>query len=266
MTINEIAEEILHSKKYSNVDRAVVERIIAETIPKYPKHKDVIKAVKKELHIIHESFLQADCHIKAGNILDSYSGDAKNDKELSLRIMALHTSTKERLGQAAEIYEHISRYVKSEDTIIDIGCGFNPFTLPFFHEKPKNYFAFDINLSTVQTLNAYFKCAGLPYSAEISDAVIQTPGVHGDVLFMFKLFPLLERQKKGRAFEIMVNLDCKISIISFPLESTSGREKGMEAFYSAEFEKGLPSDFSITEKVKFTNEMFYIVNVRNNLL
>jgi len=260
MTIGEITDEILRSKKYSNVGRAIVERMSKEILPKYAKQKDVLKAIKKELHIIHESFLQEECHAKADAILTAYSGvDAKADKSLSAGLMALHTSTKERLGEAEAIYGCISRYVTPDDSLIDIGCGFNPLALPFFNELPKSYFAFDINLSTVRTLNTFFKLANLPYSAGISDATTETPDICGDILFMFKLFPLLQRQKKGRSFELLESMDCRISIVSFPLKSTSGKEKGMEAFYTAQFEKDLPACFSIIEKVNFTNEMFFML-------
>ena len=254
--MKEVVSEILRSKKYAGVDPAVVERIAAETIPKYAKQKDVIKAVKKELHIIHESFLHEECHAKAEAIL---SARPEINRDLALQLMALHASTKERLHQAAEIYECIGRYVGAGDSVVDIGCGFNPFALPLFAEQPKDYHAFDINTATIQVLNKFFGLAGLPYTAQLCDAAAQTPAVQGSVLFLFKLFPLLERQKKGRAFELLQAMGCKTSVVSFPLKSASGKEKGMEAFYTAQFEGGLPSNFVIIERVKFTNEMFYVV-------
>jgi len=258
---NEIAVEILQSKKYSNIDRTTVERICLETIPKYKKQKDVIKAAKRKLHIIHESFLQEGCHEKAEIILNGYQGDdIKFDKSLAFQLLTLHNSTKERLPQIEEIYAFISQYAKSEDSIIDIGCGFNPLALPFFTELPKNYFACDINSSTAKVLNKYFNMAKLPsYNAEICDMVTDTPSTHGDVLFAFKLFPLLQQQKKGRDFDVLSMLNCPTSIISFPTKSASGKEKGMEAFYSMQFEKRLPSDFVVIEKAVFANEMFYVV-------
>jgi len=260
MTVLEITDVILKSKKYSNVDKSVIERITTEAFPKYNRQKDIIKAVKKELHIIHESFLQAGNHAKTDIILDNYSGDdIKKDKKTALKLMALHTSTRERLGQETEIYELISRYVKAEDNIIDIGCGFNPFALPFYTKLPKDYIAYDIDSLTVRALNTYFRLAGLPYRSELCDAAVQTPKEQAGILLMLKLFPVLERQKKGRAFEMIKELDCCVSIVSFPLKSTSGKEKGMEVFYAEQFENGLPPSFFINEKVKFSSEIFYIL-------
>jgi len=103
------------SKKYSCIDRAIVERICQESFPKYRKLDEVIKAVKKELHIIHSSFLLEDCHKKAEVLIDAYTGkDIKTDQAFALRLMALHASTRERLEQAAEIYSCLSAYINEE--------------------------------------------------------------------------------------------------------------------------------------------------------
>ena len=99
------------------------------------------------------------------------------------------------------------------------------------------------------------------YSAEIFDAAAQMPLVFSQgqtALFMFKLMPLLERQKKGHGFRIMKNPNFKKIIVSFPTKSAGGREKGMEAFYSSFFESKLPTELVIAEKAVFKNEMFYI--------
>ena len=260
MNKNEICAEILGSKKYANIDPSIVERLCEETIPKYPKRKDVVKAIKKELHIIHESFLGEDCHQRATSLISNYSGsDLSSDKELTLKLLELHSSTKERLTQVDEIYSFISEYISLENDVIDLGCGFNPLVLPFFETKPKNYTALDINQATIELLNYYFEQCKLPYQAGLCDAVGKTNEKQADILLLFKLFPLLERQKKGQAFEIIRSYNCKRYIISFPLKSASGKEKGMEKYYTDFFEQGLPTYFSIKEKKIFDNEMFYIV-------
>lgn len=263
MTGNDIAGEVMRSGKYSSVDRAVVGRIITESTARYNKKKDIVKAAKKELHIIHESFLHKDCHAKAAEIIDACAGvDIKTDKKVAAALMELHSSTRERLRQAEEIYEYIGSHIKTEDHIIDLGCGFNPFALPFLGVLPATYLAYDISISTIRVLNKYFGVVQLPYTAGICDAAVEVPGLQANVLFMFKLFPILERRGKGRGFEILSDLKCSTSIISFPLESMSGKKKGMEAFYSRYFENGLPESFAILEKKSFNDEMFYIVGNR----
>ena len=260
MNINELTTEISNSKKYAHVDENVVARIVAEIIPKYPKRKDIIKAVKKELHIIHESFLPEDCHARAETLLDNYDGEnIATDQELAMKLMTLHSSTKERIGQVNEIYQYLSNYIKADDKIADIGCGFNPFALPFLIDKPRSYTAYDLSSATVNLLNKYFKQADLTYQALINDIVAKPPSTNFTIALMFKLFPILEHQKKGRAFELLGELNCHRFIISFPLKSASGKEKGMEKFYTTRFETELPTELSILNKTIFDNEMFYIL-------
>jgi len=259
MNLAEIIDNVLSSKKYSGISRGVVERVCADCAARYSKPKDVIKAAKKELHIIHESFLRDNCHLKAGELLNVYSGSGMaEDKDFARKLMGLHASTHERIVEVDEIYAFLSRYINEDDCVADVGCGFNPFALPFLRNKPKGYMAYDINSSTKSLLNTYFEITNEAYKAELIDAAVNLPQC-ADVTLIFKLFPLLERQKKGRGFELINSLFGTI-IVSFPTKSASGKEKGMEGFYSTMFEGGLPSSFSIEEKIMFKNEMFYVLN------
>ena len=314
MTVDEAVSEILGGKKYAGLDRSVVGRIYSEMAPKYAKYADVVKAVKKELHIIYGSFLTKDCHAKAEMLISNYSNaggralyapagtqDMYSDKDFAARLMGLHASTSERAADADSIYRMAGSYIRPQDTLLDIGCGYNPFSLPFLPTKPKSYFAYDICMRTINLVNSYFEplaqaayrdCAqslgattGTPaaynaqslgattdapaaYSAQFLDATTDAPAVapaaapstkETVVIFMFKLFPLLEHQKKGRAFELLSSMSFRTALISFPTKSASGREKGMEAFYTDMFTRGLPKQFRIAEKAVFDNEIFYVL-------
>jgi len=297
--VDTIVNEILRSKKYSGIDQVVIERICSEHAPRYSRQKDAVKAVKKELHIIHGSFLSKDCHALAWQMLRNYQGaDVYTDMEFAAQLMGLHTSTAERAGRLTDIYAMVGGYIDPGDTVIDIGCGFNPFSLPFLRNRPKAYHAYDISDESVKLINAYFKPLGPAYRAELFDAVTQTPrnsAVSSPaprpaadspernsaasspapcptadspvsrspeincILLMFKLFPLLEQQKKGRAFELLLAAPYRTAIVSFPTKSASGRERGMEAFYTDMFTRGLPDGLVIREKKAFDNEIFFIV-------
>jgi len=263
---NEITGIIAQSRKYAGVDRAVIERLSTDAAAKFTREKDAVKAVKKDLHLIHGAFIRESSHAKAEALLEAYpkDGDILCDRHFAVQLMALHASTKERLSEAEEIYESISRYITPEDCIADIGCGFNPFALPFFTCPPRGYLAYDIDSAAVKALNAFFVKTGRPYTASMCDAAARTPRERCGALFMFKLFPLLERQKKGRAFELISEMASKLSIVSFPLKSASGKEKGMEAHYSALFESGLPPGFEIIDRTAFSNEMFYVVAAKSD--
>ena len=300
--IETAVREVLAGKKYAAIGGAAVRRICAEMAGKHASLKELVKAVKKELHIIHGSFLTGDCHKQAAALIrgccggNGYGGDMHSDRETALTLMGLHVSTRERLADAQEIYGYIGGVIKPGDAIADIGCGYNPFALPFLPTRPAGYAAFDICERTVSLINLYFKPLGPGFAAYVfdaaagttlsdaaagttlsdvaagttlsdavagttlSDAAAGAPApIAADIVLMLKLFPLLERQRKGRTFELLAETAFRAAIVSFPTKSASGRERGMEAFYSDAFARGLPPSLSVADFAVFGNEMIYVI-------
>lgn len=256
--MDDIFLEVFKSKKYSLLDDAIVRRVCEEAVIKYSKRKDAIKATKNQLYCIHEAFLQDDCYKKAREILKETDC---LDKDTVLRILSLHSSTKERLGFISDVYNFLDQYINDTSEIVDVGCGFNPFAVVFYHRVPKSYKAYDISIESVTLLNEFLHTFNPPYNyhAEILDAVIDVPPQKADVMLLFKLLPLLQKQKKGRAFEFLKKAKFRIAIVSFPLKSISGKEKGMLEFYSNFFEEGMISNCQIIDKKNFENELFYVI-------
>lgn len=253
-----VADEVSGSKKYGSVDRTVIDRVCADAAARSPNLRDAVKSAKNELHIIHESFLSADCHRRANALLDDAAGVPGAD--LSRAAMELHMSTRERLCDMPAIADFLDSFIDESSSVADLGCGFSPFMLPFMSRLPASYTAFDISSETVALLNRFFALyTPSDYHAQPLDAVSTTPAGHYDVALLFKLLPLLRHQRKGRDTALLEELDFGTAIVSFPLRSLSGREKGMEAFYSSQFESSLPCSLRISGKAIFSNELFYAV-------
>ena len=261
MTLEELIEKVVQSGKYADLHPDLIRRVCEETVKKYGTKSNAVKEAKKELHIIYDSFLIADGHKQAKKLLSSYNGtDILSDKEFASELMHLHVSTKERLENAAEIYAYIGQFIHQESSVCDVGCGFNPFALPFLTERPARYKAYEIGKETVEVLNLYFSKTGKDcYAAALSDAVCETPADDFDVLLAFKLLPVLQQQKKGRAMEFLQETSFSTAVISFPTRSLSGRNKGMESFYSTFFETALPQNITICDKTVLYNELFYVL-------
>lgn len=262
MEIIDIVNEITHSRKYSDIDKSVVERISIEMSKRYKRNKELIKAIKNELHIINCSFLDSESHKLANKLLlENNTNNIANNCRLSEEILAMHTSTRERASWLKEIYtDFLGKYVNEETIIVDIGCGFNPFSLPFYNKLPNAYFAYDINIETINLVNKYFSYFhNKRYSADILDVVSKEPERQGDLVFLFKILPLIEQQKKGRSIKLLQGLKFEEAIISFPLKSMSGKNRGMEQHYSAFFEDLVGDLYTVAEKKVFGNELFYVL-------
>lgn len=253
--LERVVAAVTDSKKYAAIDPAVTERVCTAALKKYPKWKDAVKAAKNELHIMHESFLVGGGYGEAYALLEQGLPDA----ETCLSFLNLHASTRERAEYAREVCEAVSAYFGAGDTLCDVGCGFNPFSLPLCPVQPAAYYAYDISRESVALLNRYFEKLQKPdFRADILDAVTEVPP-RCDLLLAYKLLPLLEQQKKGRAMQFLTDAPFCRAVISFPLKTLSGKERGMEAHYSLFFEENLPESLCILDRRIIGNELFYAV-------
>jgi len=256
----DIKEEILRGGKYAGTDAGLLERICADMLSRYPNRKDAVKAVKRELHSIQGVFADNNGHARAEALINGYAGaDMASDRGFALQLMGLHSSTRERIAEAESVFEFLGGIVSQGDAIVDVGCGYNLFSFPFLKTKPLTYEGFDADGRAVGVVNKYCEAAGLAYRARTLDAVTQRPDGECCVLFMFKMIPLLERQRKGRAYELLSEITYRAAVVSFPTRSVSGRRKGMETFYPPLFEKSLPPGLKISDRKDFTNEIFFIL-------
>ena len=249
-----ICEEILTSKKYTSLHRPLVLRICEEEYKKYSNDRDRIKGAKNALHAIYGAFLTSGIYKKANKILDQH-----NQSDWHNKILQLHASTNERIHDLHEFYSFIFENIGPVESILDIGCGFNPFTIPYMPHKPTKYHAIDIDSRTADINNRCFAAMGLPELAACADIIIDTPNITADAAFLFKLLPLIDRQAKGRSAKLLSEVDTKFLVITYPTKSLTGKEKGMQAFYAAAFEEVIGGNLFVSSKRQIGSELVYII-------
>ena len=250
-----IYEEIMLSKKYASLYKPLVMRTCEEESRKYNNDKERVKAVKSTLHAMYGAYLSSNGFKKAEKYLDSLSKDTE-------QILHLHASTKERMRCISDFYKFIFETTGAVKSVLDIGCGFNPFTLPYFPKNGKNvkkYYALDIDERIAELNNRYFKLVGLPALAGCTDIIAETPDESVDVAFLFKILPLIERQAKGRSAKLLREIKAQHIVVSYPTKSLSGKGKGMHTFYAAAFEELLGEDLVVSAKKEIGDELVYVV-------
>jgi len=247
--MTDIFNLIKTSKKYSNICDETIHRIIADEIKKYKSEKDVVKSVKTKLHQISEAFF------------DSKNIDKINIKGDITQIMRYHVSTLERIDFVFEMYDDIFANLLKYDTILDIACGFNPFMLPFL--KVNHYYAVDINIDNVNLLNEFFRINNLNGTAYAGDVLYKIPEIESGVVFLFKILPLLEQQKKGYSKFLLKNLKSDYFVITFPTKSLSGKDYGMFNFYRNFMKENFPDpDYEYVFEREYKNELLIIIKRR----
>jgi hypothetical protein len=209
--------------------------------------------VRKILREVYGAFKKKEFH-KREIILDEIK--SLNDIEKHIKILKLHRSTSERLPYYFEIYGNILENTDKIDSLLDLGAGLNPFSMPFMHFKVKKYYAIEITEEDVEFINRYFKRLNIDGHAFVKDLtkVDNLPKV--DVCFMFKLVDTLESLKKDVTKELLSKIKCRWLIVSFATKSLGGK-KTISKKRSVWF-KRLIKDYNY-KTFEVENEFFYII-------
>ena len=272
MDTNELVARILKTRKYARLEEELLKRVCARELTRHARPKEALKAAKNQLHIMYGAFYPEGCHEKAADIISGLEkAGAADIREGSLALLALHTSTRERLPVIADFYAHISRFAPSAKHVLDVGCGFAPFALPFMElAEGAVYEAWDLSFATVELINRFFAVCGMPQGARVGDAFTQPdwagrdnrlydPSIPVDLALLLKLVPVLEQQRKGLAFEIIDCLPARVIVVSFPIRSLGGRGKSMLTHHSDMFEHGITGPTRIIDKTVIGDELVYVV-------
>ena len=177
-----------------------------------------------------------------------------------MQVLRLQSSVKERIPLLKDFYKKIFEITGAPASIIDHACGLNPLTLPWMNLPPAaSYKAFDIDEEQIDFLSLAFVLLRLNNAfAEPGDILIDEYD-YADVVFMLKLLPCLEHQKKGCSIEIIKKQKCKYAVVSFPAGSLSGRKRGMADFYSANFRQLTKDEKWDIKEIMFDNEVVFVI-------
>ncbi len=240
--MNELLDKLLSSKKYRDVCPDTIRRLITECEGRYKKAKDMEKAVREKLHGITSAFM-TDTEYKRALESDSIE-----------EILSGHASTRERMPLAAmdALYDRL--FPEAPASVLDLACGLNPVYLTERYPSAR--------------------VTGVDISGQ-SVSIMQRRGIdarHGDLLcegaipaeryeaaLLFKILPLLERQKSGSAAEILQQINAERIIVSFPTRTLGGRNVGMEENYSAWMEAHMPENRALAGRFTTENELFYVL-------
>ena len=255
----QLLDKLLHSKKYQDICPDTVRRIFNECLGKYKKPKDAEKAAREQLHGITGAFLTREEAGRCCMDMQAWITGGRNDADLQ-HMMERHASTRERLPLARtdETYAAIFEEAGRPASVLDLACGLNPIYLA---ARGIPVVGVDISGQAVDTLNAFGRVADAPVRAVCADLLCENaiPQQRFDIALLFKILPLLDRQKNGAAMAVTNAINARCIVISFPTRTLGGRNVGMEENYSAWMEGHLPARYEIAARFTTENELFYIL-------
>ena len=247
---NELFEKLSTNKKYRDVCPDTIRRVIAECEGRYKKAKDMDKAVREKLHGITSAFMNEQEYKKALALCEEFCPENLE------ALLSCHASTRERLPLSAmdELYARIFEVTGEPETLLDLACGINPV---YFIGKFPDMQVTGSDISG-QSVNIITRCGGNALHNDLL-CVESIPSERYDVALLFKILPLLDRQRDGAAMDVLNRVNAKYTVISFPTRTLGGRNVGMEENYSRWMENHMPENRKVAARFVTDNELFYIL-------
>ncbi|GER87172.1 16S rRNA methyltransferase [Dictyobacter vulcani] len=268
LALPQLLEAVLSSSKYQDICPELVSAIGTQELVKRRNLKEAIKGTKNKLHQVGGAYL--DGHDNQRLWLSSIaearrSKDPETLKQVCRQIMAYHVSTRERLPILDDFYRTLFAQLPPIQSIIDIACGLNPLTLPWMsvtETLPLSYFAYDIYQHIMDFLAHYFTLQSISGEAHVCDVIQSCPTRRVDLALVLKVLPCLEQIDKHAAYHLLHTLNAQHIIVSYPIHSLGGRDKGMAKYYLEHFKNLVKDDDWDIQQLEFATELVFIIDTR----
>ncbi len=263
-TAEEIAALIAATPKYRFTCRQTIARIARAELQRLGDGRLALESTRRKLHQISAAYIPATAVTAAHRMVEA-AGAGDDLSDLAARVLRLHGSTAERFPFGEEFYRRVFAVTGVPETLLDLGCGLNPFAIPWMGLGPGTaYHAIDIHSRLIDTVGRFQGLIGQRPLARVQDLIADPPVERADVALLLKVLPVLEQQVPGFSWDLIAGLAAARIVVSFPLRTLGGRRVGMPRTYGEWFEGGAAGRFNILEKLVFPNEMVYIIRKQPN--
>jgi len=223
--------------KYRQVHPALIQRIGAAELSKGRSLKQATKATKNKLHQVGGAYLQSRVDYPAWlEKLEKARGDRQTLQSICREVMALHASTRERLPILETFYQRIFSELLPIHSVLDLACGLNPLALPWMPlAENARYQAYDIYTNMMTFVGHFMDLLAVSGEAQACDVLGELPGGRYDLALLLKTLPCLEQIEKDVGTRLLETIDTAYLLVSFPVRSLGGRDKGMAENYPTRF-------------------------------
>lgn len=251
------AKTILENWLEENQKVAQVYKKDPERFQRKKAFQKLRKAVRKQLREVYGVFFTSNYTNKREEYIHEL---IKTDSESARQeALSLHRSTKERLHQYPLLYQQLFENLPQPPTsILDLGCGFNPFSYDYLPCSP-DYHCADIACDDLTLIQEYL--AKKPIRSSTHCVNLANPSIikqlpKTDVIFAFKLFDSLETHTRYVTEELLEVLQGRTLIASFPTKSIGQRKEIGPRKWFIE----LITD-KLVDTVTLDNEQFFIITI-----
>ena len=261
--INELVAAIRKSNKYQAITPDLIQHIGMQELARHSNFKQAIKATRTRLHQIGGAFLNA--KINYTKWLNIFSATPNMQDPIFIQntcdMMRLHTSTHERLPILEKFFTTTLQSIAPIHSVMDLACGLNPLAIPWMPlAKNFTYYACDIFEDMLIFLNDFFKLTqvdGLAFACDLSQSL---PAQPVQLAYLLKTLPCLEQLDSQIGFNLIENILADHILISYPVKSLGGREKGMLETYKQRFAELTQGRGWQIQTFEFSTELAFLLS------
>ena len=261
--LDRLVREVRRSPKYKSVCEEVVRTVGSRELVSRRSWKEAVKATKGKLHQIGAAYV--DGALEYRRWLEDMevvlsSGDRAAFGSICQDAMARHASTRERLGILPRFFAETLGGLSPLGSVIDIACGLNPLAIPWMPlGADVRYAAYDIYTDMVDFLNGFMRLIGVNGHARAKDVTSSPPEHRADVALILKSLPCIEQLDKTAPARLLESLKVDHLLVSFPVRSLAGRQKGMPQTYERRFLAWVSGKPWSVQRFEYQTELAYLV-------
>ncbi len=231
------------------------------------QYNSIVKEIRAQLRKVYGLFrIEEEAHERKELVATLGKTPPSKQKEIIQKILSTHSSTRERIPFYEQLYSRIFQITGIPTTILDLGCGVNPFSIPFMKLQKLKYYAFDLSEDEIKVLQQFFtwrhqRNHSFTGKAEVLDLVHWITLAHtekADICFLLKMTDVLDLGKGHKTTErVLKNIPARFVVASFPTTTMSGKTMNVPRRNWMEWLcTRLGYAFTILE---FKNEIFYVI-------
>lgn len=260
--IERAIQKVVRSPKYTNIDPDFVRWVILREASHHKKFDDVVKASRSRLHQAASSYFRnRPDYPSLLSELNKLPREITHPQVMAWvkKCLRAHASSFERLPLLDSFYHKIFSHLPRVKSILDFGCGLNPMAIGWMPQPESyEYKALDIYRDQSDFLNSFFDHCGLNATALVQNIMDLIKPTSADVVFLLKILPILDQLKKNASVTIFERIDAPNLVVSYPVTSLGGRDKGMRDHYAQQF-GGIATHFSWSvDRIDFSSEIVFI--------
>jgi 16S rRNA (guanine(1405)-N(7))-methyltransferase len=259
-----LAQKVMANPKYKRVDKDLVIRLSHEAMSKGLTGKPAVKYVRNKLHQVGGAYFKHKIDYAAEQAqLEQLPTDRHSDQVTAFcqKTMRMHASTAERLPILDEFFQTCLAPIAPVASVLDLACGLNPLAIPWMPlADSAQYFTCDVYLDMLDLIESFFIHINLDGRTSACDLVSAIPTLKAQVAFLLKSIPCLEQMDKTIGIRLLEGIQAEHILVSFPVHSLGGKNKGMQDFYREHFTDMIKDKPWYMREFLFKTELAFLVS------